>query len=141
MKTTLLAAIVLLLTACVNPMATARHRVLVVDAESGIPQPGVEFEVLALKRPYWVVGHLHLVGSAISDSQGFISIPEHALVLPSEHAGWIEDLTASAPSPDSRIRIKKKTGPNKAVEPTPAAVTVPACAGTAPSTSAAHLNR
>jgi len=29
--------------------------------------------------------------------------------------------------------------PNKAMEPTPVNVTVPACAGTAPSTSAAHL--
>lgn len=37
--------------------------------------------------------------------------------------------------------MKNETEPNKAVEPTPVNVTFPAYAGTAPFTSAAHLER
>ena len=36
---------------------------------------------------------------------------------------------------------KNKQSPNKAMEPTPVNVTFPACAGTAPFTSVAHLRR
>jgi len=41
--------------------------------------------------------------------------------------------------PLARNRTRKKTEPNKAMEPTPVDVTIPAYAGLAPSTSAAHL--
>ena len=41
----------------------------------------------------------------------------------------------------AKVPPRKGIGPNKAVEPTPVAVTPPADAGGAPSTSAAHLGR